>query len=435
MEASAPISGSKLYFGDNLDLFLTFPTDCSSLHTDIQTFFPFGSIKDSTSPFIDFIVTPSNSLYTDLAGTKLIVDLKITRSDGADLLSTDNITLCSNAFHSLFSDIEILINGQTINTHGGDYNQYRGYLYNLLNYGTEAKKSELSSQLYFPADTETFTSTNKGFVKRKSFTAGSAVVQLCGKLVDSLCTQTRYLPPQVELHIKLRRTADNFLLVGEKSSGIEYKIVMENVKLAVKRHVVHPEIIKIHSDAIQRGEKYTYPLTTTVIKSFPIQSGSNGQISHTLCSGILPKTLAIGITKLKSYQGDMTDPFWFTDFGLKTCNLLIDGNASLSRGFKIDDNAKSLDVFESLMDCTPTSKLGLGFDRETITKGMYILIFDLAQKSHPSRFVNPRQGNLKLQLEFKSALTEAVNVFTWAFYDSQLKIDRYFAPSNDDILT
>jgi hypothetical protein len=82
--------------------------------------------------------------------------------------------------------------------------------------------------------------------------------------------------------------------------------------------------------------------------------------------------LAIAITELKSYQGNMTDSLWFMDFGLKTCNLLIDGNVFLSRGFKMDDNTKSLDVFESLMDCTPTSKLGLGFDRETIKKGMYI---------------------------------------------------------------
>jgi hypothetical protein len=117
----------------------------------------------------------------------------------------------------------------------------------------------------------------------------------------------------------------------------------------------------------------------------------------------------------------MTEPFWFADFGLRTCNLLIDGNASLSWGFKSEDNAKFLEVFESLIDCI--------FYRESVKKGMYILIFDLAQKSHPSRFVNPRQGNLKLQLEFKSALTKAVNVFTWAFYDSQLKIDRYFAPT------
>jgi hypothetical protein len=47
-----------------LDLFSTQPTNISSIHVEQQTFFPFGSVKDSSSPFIDFIITPSNSLYT-----------------------------------------------------------------------------------------------------------------------------------------------------------------------------------------------------------------------------------------------------------------------------------------------------------------------------------------------------------------------------------
>jgi hypothetical protein len=48
-------------------------------------------------------------------------------------------------------------------------------------------------------------------------------------------------------------------------------------------------------------------------------------------------------------------------------------------------------------------------------------MFDLAQKQHPSQLVYPRQGNFKLQLEFSTVLPEAVNVFTWAFYDAKLQ--------------
>jgi hypothetical protein len=59
---------------------------------------------------------------------------------------------------------------------------------------------------------------------------------------------------------------------------------------------------------------------------------------------------------------------------------------------------------------------------------------DLAQKQHPSQLVYPRQGNLKLQLEFKQALPKAISVFTWAFYDAQLCLDKYLNPTIEETL-
>jgi hypothetical protein len=434
MEISSPITGSKLLYGDNLDLFSTQPTNISSIHVEQQTFFPFGSVKDSSSPFIDFIITPSNSLYTDLSSSRLFVDVKILKKDSTEISDSSTVTLCSNALGSLFSGAEIFNDGQSTGNLEIDFYPYRSYLYNLLNYGAEAKRTVLSSQLWYQSTNEANDDTNAGLKARKALTSGSKVVSMCGNLITSITNQTRWIPPGVELQIKLRRNSDQFLLVGKQDANTEYKIVLDNLKYVVKRHVVHPEIIKMHSEKLSKGEKYKFPLQNVVVKTFPIQSGSNGQISHTICSGVLPRMLAVGMTKLTSFQGDWSDPFTFKDFDLKECSVIIDGNAFVTRSFKIDENSKSLAVFDALNDSTLTSKLGLGVDRDTFLKGTYILMFDLAQKQHPAQFVYPRQGNLKLQLEYSKALPEAINVFTWAFYDAQLCLDKYLNPTIEETL-
>jgi hypothetical protein len=79
--------------------------------------------------------------------------------------------------------------------------------------------------------------------------------------------------------------------------------------------------------------------------------------------------VAVGMTKLTLFQGDWTDPFTLTDFDFKGCSVIIDGNAFVTRSFKIDKNSKSLAVFDALNDSTLTSKLGLGVDRDTFSKG------------------------------------------------------------------
>jgi hypothetical protein len=101
----------------------------------------------------------------------------------------------------------------------------------------------------------------------------------------------------------------------------------------------------MHSERLSKEQKYKFPLQNVVVKTFPIQNGSNGQISHTICSGMLPRMLAVGMTKLTSFQGDWSDPFTFKD--LKKCSVIIDGNAFVTRSFKIDQNSKSLAVFDA----------------------------------------------------------------------------------------
>jgi hypothetical protein len=71
-------------------------------------------------------------------------------------------------------------------------------MYNLLNYGAEAKRTVLSSQLWYQSTNEN-NDKNAGLKARKALTAGSKVVSMCGNLITSVTNQTRWIPPGVEL--------------------------------------------------------------------------------------------------------------------------------------------------------------------------------------------------------------------------------------------
>ena len=72
----------------------------------------------------------------------------------------------------------------------------------LLSFGEEAKKSQLSSLLWYE-DTasrfDSFTNANKGFQKRKELAAGSKELNMIGKLHLDLCFQNHYLLSGVEV--------------------------------------------------------------------------------------------------------------------------------------------------------------------------------------------------------------------------------------------
>jgi hypothetical protein len=221
-----------------------------------------------------------------------------------------------------------------------------------------------------------------------SFLTINAILQKC----ISITNQTRWIPPGVERQIKLRRNSDQFLLVGKQDANTEYKIVLDNLKYM----------------------------------------SLSDMISYMICSGMLPRMLAVGMTKLTTFQGDWSNPFTYKDFDLKECSVIIEGNAFVTTSFKIDQNSKSLAVLDSTNDSTLTIKFGLGADRDTFSKGTYILMLVLDQKQHPAQFVYLRQGNLKLQL--KCALPEAINVFIWAFNDAHLCLDTYLNPTIEEAL-
>jgi hypothetical protein len=75
------------------------------------------------------------------------VRAKITRVND-DLDAADTVGPVNNFLHSLFSQVDVSLNGTLITNSTNTY-AYRAYIETLLSYGLEAKSSQLTSALFY----------------------------------------------------------------------------------------------------------------------------------------------------------------------------------------------------------------------------------------------------------------------------------------------
>ena len=94
---------------------------------------------------IEFHVDASGEDYIDFANTMLYVKAKITRVDGTNL-KVDSPIRPSNLFlHSLFSPVDVSLNGTLITASTNTY-PYRAMMETLLSYGEDAKRTQLTTR-------------------------------------------------------------------------------------------------------------------------------------------------------------------------------------------------------------------------------------------------------------------------------------------------
>ena len=93
---------------------------------------------------IEFLIPGSGDDYLDLPNTMLHVQAKVTRADGADLDLADSVGPVNNWLHSLFSQVDVYLNGTLVTPSTNTY-AYRVYIETLLSYGTDDKVTQLTS--------------------------------------------------------------------------------------------------------------------------------------------------------------------------------------------------------------------------------------------------------------------------------------------------
>ena len=199
-----------------LDLFAVPPTQTSIEHGGWIEHQPITSL-DSGGP-IEFVVPGAGDAYIDLANTYLLVRAKVVRGVGADIADDTPVAPVNNWLHSLFSQVDVHLNDTLVTPSSNTY-PFRAYVETLLSYGAEAKKTQLTSQLWYKDTAGHMEATqenggNAGLVERRRHIAGSRVVEMMGRLHVDLFMQDRFLINGVTVKIRLVRSKDAFSLMA-----------------------------------------------------------------------------------------------------------------------------------------------------------------------------------------------------------------------------
>ena len=413
-----------------LDLFSVPPTQTSMEHGSWVEYHPLTTVNDG-SP-IEFDINGTGEDYIDFANTMLYVRARITRQDGTNL-PADAVFGPVNLFlHSLFSQVDISLNGTLITASTNTY-PYRAILETLLSYGEDAKKSQLTSALYYKdqagrmdsLELDDIDERNKGLIKRRVHARGSREFDMMGRLHADIFFQERYMLNEVGTKIKLIRSKDAFCLMG----AVACKVMIVHASLFVRKVKLMPSVFLAHAKTLERGTA-KYPIRRVVCKSFTIPQNYLDISHEKLFSGQLPTRIVIGLVSNRAFNGHLTsNPFNFQHFGLSEIALYLDGQQQhMVRPIQPNYGLRQyIRAYDSLF--SGTGKLckdeGLDISRDDYGDGYALYAFDLtADLGEDDHFSLVRQGSVRLALKFAAALVATVTVVAYAEFENVIEVDR-----------
>lgn len=284
---------------------------------------PFSALSDSGP--LEFVVSGSD-MYLDLSHTMLSLRVELSTVEGANAeIQAHNPGVVNNFLHSLFNQVDVFLNGKLVSPSSNAY-PYRAYIENLLNYGSDAQKSHLTSVLWF-RDTsnkmDDLGNGNLGLVERRKYIKKTKTTDLLGHIHADVFNQNKYIISNTELRVRLVRSQENFIFLSEHADSFHIKII--DAALLVRRVQISPGVLLANAKALTQTSA-KYPLTRVEVKTFSLHTGIHGEMMDNVILGQLPKRIVLGFVNNKAYNGDKSlNPFNFQHYNINYLSLFLDG--------------------------------------------------------------------------------------------------------------
>ena len=367
-QGSCPCSSPQL------DLFSTPMTQTSIESGSWAEFNPVSAITDSMP--IEFDISGAGTSYIDLSQTQLVVRAQLLKGDGTRINNTSHVAPCNLFLHSLFSEVDVKLNGTLISSSNNTYS-YRAYLETALSYGYDAKRSQLTSALYYKdvggdagfeeGDPHAANATNTGMVKRNSFFQTGGIVPMQGPIHLDLMFQDRYLPSDVGMQLRFVRAKDAFCLMSDAVNP-SFRVKIHECKLLIRKAYISPSVFIAQAKAFEVGNA-KYPIRRVVCKSYSIGMNMRDNVHEGLFTGQIPSRIVIGLVRNEAFNGSyMCNPFNFKHFNLSGIKIYIDGQMNNNiKAIECDfENHQSLAGYLSLFSGSGKYRRdeGLDIDRQ-----------------------------------------------------------------------
>ncbi|KAI0219718.1 hypothetical protein LSAT2_028760 [Lamellibrachia satsuma] len=337
----------------------------------------------------------------DLANTMIHVQAKVTRVNGNDLDAAEPVGSVTNWLHSLWSQVDVSLNGTLVTSSSKTY-AYRAYIETLLSYGSDAKSTQLTNQLWYKDTSSSMNAVelaagpapNRGFVARRDYITGGRVVDMMGHLHVDLFLQDKFLINGVDVKIRLVHSKLSFALMAAGAN--EYKITIVNAALFVKKATLNPAVQMAHIKALERSTVNSVAHAREPVPRHPAERLVLCCIDNDAYNGAYDK-----------------NPFHAKNNAIGFHSVYVDGRQIPAKPFQ-PNFAENFFVRSYANLFTSTGKIwqdeGNGLTRDDYRDGYTFFCFDLTPD----------------QCEFhcREALRTTVNVVAYAEFESVLEIDK-----------
>ena len=420
-----------------LDLFATPHTQTSVLKGEWTEVAP---IRDSANGPLEFEIEGNTDHYIDLQNTFIQVQCVVKNADGSNLSDTTAdvyVVPVSNFLHSLFSSMSVSLNG-----HETEYEAnyaHRAYIEDLVNYGSEAKRSHLQTSLWMEDgcgvnDTVEIAARQDDYNPRREKIKNGKVVEMIGRLHGELFHQPRYLIPNCSMKIKLLRSDPSFCLLKTHTGGgdadAKYKIDIIKCEMLVRKVQIHPSVVASHNALMSNGSTLKYPVTRVDTQFFSISQGRQNERINLLINRQIPKRLIFALVDHQAQNGSYTrNPFKFHHFDLSSVQLTIDGHPVPNKPIRLDfNNDQYTRAYLDLALTTGKAFVdeGNAITREQFASGHTLLAFDLTGDLCENGVHLVKQGTTTLELTFRVNLPSTVSLLMYTENTDLITIDSTF---------
>ena len=391
---------------------------------------PISSIDSEDTP-IEIVVSGAGAEYMDLRRSRLYVKAKITKIDGSDLTSDENIGIINLPLQTFIKQIDIYLNNKLVSLNSNNY-PWKAYMKTVLFGGTDELRSQKQTQLFMKdagnlSDDKSVSGGNVGLVQRYSYTKNSRIFELEGNLMEDVFELDKYLINGVDVYIKLFRSSAPFVFMSSETTPA-YKLKLLDVVYKVAKVRVDPGVLLQHSKQLE-STPVKYPLSRSVVKMNTIPNASSEFYWDNIFPQAVPDQLFVGMVKQKAVNGDYTaNPFNFEHFNVTDIAVTVNGENVPSRPLQVDfgNNRNYIPAYVRLFEsCGKWNKdAGLYISREDFGNGYSFFAFNINPYFDEDYINLVRRGNTRLELKFNTPTSEAVNVVVFATFSSLLEINK-----------
>ena len=388
----------------------------------------------NTGP-VEFLIPRDNECSFILNQTRLSGHFIVQDGEGKGVTETDNVTLVNHFAACLFSQVEVYLNGtQVCDLSSAVSYPWKMFIQSFLSYSLEVKDSYLQSEGYYSESADEIekiyaeSNNEKSLTKRKTLITDLKKVYFSTRLAVDLFHTDRFLPPNVDIKIKLVRSPEKFGLL-QKGTDSKFKIELKDLKLQMRKILPTLQERDKFKSRLLREPCYL-PYKASRMRHYVIPTGVSSMNIANISNGILPKSVFFVMIHNQAMSHDPTkNPFRFEHFNLSNYNLKKNGQCVFPRPFQINPaTGDVVELYRHLYDSIGIShsnqSIGLTFDQ--FLKGRFFLAADLTPDQCNSYHAHPDSfGNLDLELGFSAITPHPIYVIAYSIFNSGIKLDQF----------
>jgi len=395
---------------------------------------------------IEFLIPTSKDEYILLSQTVLNVKLRVilSKTDKTDIVSNDwnNISIVNNFLNSLWQQVDVYV-GDTQTTTSLQTHSIKSYIETLIGYSDDAKKSYLSSAGWF--NDEIWDTPHKPNSLRSKYIKHVTPIEVqedkdkeigIGKIYDlygqlhlNLALQNRALLGGTKLKIKLVPNPIEYYLITSDDKLIP-KVEFMEITLNIMRSKVNQHIVDGHEEALKITPA-RYPFTRSDVRTTTINAGTINTTIENIINGQLPRRCFVFFTSNESFNGSFKkNPYYFHHYDVNYIACYLNSVQYPRRAYQPDfENgiyAREYIEFFRAADQLSTFPQ-ITFSQAEYAKGRTIFGFnfspDFSNGCGFENYISPAiNGTMRIEIHFKKALTETINVLIYPEFDNLLMI-------------